>query len=128
MLMLTLLPGCYCGAPGEEYADYDTEISRWRQEVSEYPPHSWALRIAGECDGGRILFLHEVPLDSDTTLFFDAGSRAFLGYREQGSPDFPLVCMALGRYYPRRIRCRDGIVTEVMCGTYYQVGDSFSER
>lgn len=126
VMFLTLVPGCFCRAPGDvDYEDYDTELSKWREE-SQDPDHYYQHqpRIAGECDGGRMLFLHETIIDWTRTLYFDAETGQFLGYANRGTWVAPLYCLGQS-YFPRPIRCPDGVVTEVLYSTYYEVGDVF---
>jgi hypothetical protein len=49
-----------------------------------------------------------------------------LGYEAFGFIYDPSWLLCGGRrYFPRSIHCRDGLVTEVLCGTLYEVGDAF---
>ena len=127
-LLLTFVAGCFCRSPGNaEYDDYDSELAAWRLGSDEPNGCYQYIRMIGECNGGKVLFLHEVPLDSSRTIFFEADSGQFLGREDTGSClDLSCVFFCQGHwYYPRPIQCQEGVVTEVLCGTHYQVGDAF---
>jgi hypothetical protein len=135
VVLVTFVSGCFCQAPPQDFGDYDTELAAWLAEIDEWQQESGECgalgcpsfssnRVAGVCNDGRTLFLYDAWFDVSGTLFFDADDGQFLGYRTEMSPDFPLHCMA-GRYYPHPIQCQDGVVTKVLCGTYFEVGDPF---
>ena len=119
--LLVLIPGCFCAAPPADYDDFGTELAAMRE--SFLADGFCNVAIAGECDGGEVLFLHEFFIDSGITRFFDADTGAFIGYESQEG-FWALFCGGR-RWYPRPISCRNGVVTEVVCGDGYEVGDAY---
>lgn len=115
-VLIMFVPGCFDCFGSGDYDDFDTELSSWRQEAQD-PDSFCNVRIAGECDG-NILFLHGVDIDASLTLFFDGDTGRFLWQRSSG-----FFCRSTNPFAPQ---CRNGVVTEVLCGTqFYEVGDAF---
>jgi hypothetical protein len=118
---LVLMPGCFCAAPPADYEDFATELGAMREMYPE--GKSCNVAIAGECNDGDVLFLHEFFIDSGITRFFDTDTGAFIGYETQEG-FWALFCGGR-RFHPRPISCRNGVVTEVVCGDGYEVGDAY---
>lgn len=124
-VLLVLIPACFCSAPSVDVEDYDTELTAWREDA-ENPEQSCNVRITGECDDGRTLFLHEFLIDSGRTVFFDADTREFVAYEAIGIFVPPIFCFG-PKWYPYPVSCEDGVITEVLCGTSYEIGDPFPQ-
>ena len=107
--------------------DFDTELEAWRQEAMQHQLacRTRLTRLAGECNGGRVLFLREIFIDTMLTRFFDADSGQFLGKKDSGG----FLC---GSTSLVALQCPVGIVTESFCDdsvagpvVFPDVGDTF---
>lgn len=111
--LVLLVPGCVSCFGPVDAADFDAELEAWRLDAIRFPGCN--IRVAGECDGGSVLFLYEFGIDAGLILFFDADTRQFLGKK-----DFGVFCRSSSSVARR---CPVGIAAEVFCGPY-EVGDS----
>lgn len=117
VLPFVMLTGCFSCFGHMDPEDFDTELSTRRQEAADDSFCCFHHRVAGECNGGRIVFLDEVAIDAGFTLFFDADSGQFLGKKDRGAYCGSTSLVAL--------QCQAGVITEVFAGPY-EVGDAFS--
>ena len=126
------LPGCFdlCLLPESSLTDLpenlETEIERLRTlEVEDNDGLFSEDIVVGICgsDGPRftVRFIGPFAWQYD---YFDASTGAFKA-RTVGQADVPpfLPCVVSGTYWPRLISCPDPVVTEVIGGTRWQVGD-----
>jgi hypothetical protein len=75
----------------------------------------------GECASGNLFIYRGYSLHG-TIDFYDPVSEQFLGRTLQGDFVIPPCCAIW--YWPRRVECVEPVVTEVLCGTRIEVGDT----
>ena len=107
----------------EHEPDYETTLANWRAEIPSSPEdEEWRTRVAGSCGDGRTVFLHlHTGLGASTTLY-DAETGEAVGFVGL-SYDFQLPPCYSTTYWPAKIECPDQIVTEVISGPAFEVGD-----
>ncbi len=111
--------------PPDQLPDYDALL----QGSDDFPRCDAAYyanwTIAGQCDEGT-LFVHISDGMHEQIHYFDAQNGEFLAweFRSDG-----IDCNCLGiTYCPVPFNCGDGIVTEVVCGDWFAIGDSAGIR
>lgn len=107
----------------DEFDDYETTLHEW----SGYPecelPDPVSAQVGGTCEEG-VLFVYVSDGLHAVAHYFEPDSRAFVA-RTSASDILNLGCGGVF-YWPHLIDCTDAVVTEVVCGTAYAVGDSIT--
>ncbi len=112
------------------FEPFDATRQSWHEELNGLPMDDvdhdgraeFPLLIAGTCEGGSVLFLFMSGGLTFELRYYYAGSREFFGMISM-TDGIDEVCQG-SSYWPRVIECLDGVVTEVLMGTFYDVGDS----
>jgi hypothetical protein len=111
--------------PPEYYqtpADFETTVATLRAAVATEDSTLFAEDIvAGTCSGGqyRFIFRFVGPFEWQYE-YFDSASGAFVAV-ERDTSDVLAPCTH--RYWPAVVTCPGHVVTDVIAGTRYHVGD-----
>ncbi len=95
----------------------------WRESMAwcdETEP--WCSLVVGTCGDGNV-FLFSIA-DHVMAEYFDPETGAFVGKIFPSDAIDPICCGIT--YWPRLIACEGAVVTEVLGGVAYEVGDSIS--
>ncbi len=108
----------------EEFDDFSTTRERWLGELSEFGcDDSIPFLVAGECSSHSGLFLFRGGGFTTMTHYFDPDTEQFISLTT-GTDVIGPICLGVG-YWPEHLECSNAVVTEVLCGTQIEVGDSF---
>ena len=126
-----LVAGCFCRRPLEaaDQPTYDEQLEVWREDPDfsargcDIGP---STRLAADCGDKDVLILWEFRGFTSRTLYYDGQTRELIGAR--WTSDFGLLPTCQGRFTGGRIpSCPDSVVTELICGTYYDLGQHFQQ-
>ena len=104
--------------PLEDFEDLDGTIELWSQVCSGVDA-PFPFVVSGACADGKFVVMTGGGYTVEHRYFDDEGSFVAL---TTGTDVIDPVCMGQG-YWPERVACEEGVVTEVHCGTNYKVGD-----
>lgn len=109
-------PDVYCllSFEGRKFEEFDAAVMMLREENPG--PECTGDRVAvliGTCNDGEVLFIHDRGHLGGSTMYYDAGSGAFLAI-ESGTDFATAPCC--NRYsWPSQFDCADPMVSEVVC-------------
>ncbi len=107
-----------------EFGGYRTTLREWRTSPETIycgieDDYIWA--VAGSCRGGAVLILDHGTGFFGVTKYYERNTRRFIGLTTW-TDVWDEECQGMG-YWPEPVDCPNAVVTEVICGTYYEVGD-----
>jgi len=110
--------------PLEEFPDFESArrdvvelMQQWMCSDQEMFPSA----AVGQCADGMIVLTYHSGLVGETR-FFRSDTEAFVALTNS-TDCYEEVCFGRG-YWPVRVECDSPIVTEVICGTLYTIGEA----
>lgn len=111
----------------DEYQDFSTTREQWLAEQSELGcDTSFSVLVAGECLNDPALFLSRSDGVTSLTHYFKHEEGEFISLTT-GSDTIGPICLGVG-YWPEHLMCENAVITEVVCGSHLDVGDTFDLR
>ena len=107
----------------EEFGDFDTTLGEWQAEAGNLDcDRSFPFMVTGECGDGVTLFLYRGTGFTTLTNYYDSETGRFMSLTTTTDAIEPR-CEGRG-YFPELFVCRDAVVTEVICGTFFEEGEA----
>ena len=106
-----------------DFADFDATRDEWRAEPICVDTFPFLNMVAGRCATGES-FLYESGGFVSTINFYDGVDGQFISLLTSTDGIEP-VCLGIG-YWPFKMECADAVITEVICGEGFTVGDTVS--
>ena len=108
----------------EEYEDSSTTREQWLAELAELGCDDvFPSVVVGECSNNSAIFLSRSDGVTSLTHYFSPDTEGFISLTSV-SDSINLSCLGVG-YWPEHLECNDAVITEVLCGTQLEVGDTF---
>lgn len=110
--------------PIEEFAEFDEELATWRAQTGGLNcEDAFPFVVVGECADGK-KFLFNGGGFTALVQYYSAEDDTFVGLETQTDVVMP-PCNGKG-FWPEPVACEEPTVTEVVCGTLYDVGEVVS--
>ena len=101
--------------------DYETTLARWRVQASESPEDFLlSSMIAATCEDGTLALRRGTH--SGVTNYYTADG-AFIALTDW--QDFGVFPCGSSVDWPRSVECKNAVVTEVIIGGWYEVGEEW---